>query len=368
MAGEVWEVVGGADKGGILVRAGRDTKSPELAKRLAFGAQVQQLDLQTDRLNYWLLQGDGPESGWVSVKLKDKVLLSRKRDEVAAASLPHSADRERRSNTRKALQMQMDAMPYMRLQFQAQVDALDMEDARELAALRGETLSAPRAQTTVQRPAPASQPATVARALAPRPAPTPVPPAASARQAVVREVEEVEEVEDVPLPSAADFLTALDMDGEDEVEDVASTQPAPAQSTEPGAATEDIDAPSIEELLVRIDYELDANAEPDAPPSVEEMLAQLEKDEKEEEEFEESLRDRDRFFDLGSVVGTAIMKLTPDPFADLTADNVSLPTKFSYGNMNAFGNICLERARSRMKDEEPREAAETSASTGAEAG
>ena len=45
-----WEVVGGGDKGGILVRAGQATSSEQLAERLATGALVEQLQLIGERL------------------------------------------------------------------------------------------------------------------------------------------------------------------------------------------------------------------------------------------------------------------------------------------------------------------------------
>merc|ERR1712232_1157052 len=134
------------------------------------------------------------------------------------------------------------------------------------------------------------------------------------------------------------------------VEEVSNVQYVPGLSTAVGQDADNADMPSIEELLLRIDNDIDANAEPEAPPSLEEMLANLDKDEQEEAEFEESLRERDRFFDLGNVVGTAIMKLTPDPFEDLTADNVSLAHKFSYAKLDAFGNMCLANARAKQKE------------------
>jgi len=70
-----WEVVGGADKGGILVRQGQDLKSPATADRLSTGAIVEQLTLAGDRLHYKLVTGTGPDEGWVSIKLTGKDLL-----------------------------------------------------------------------------------------------------------------------------------------------------------------------------------------------------------------------------------------------------------------------------------------------------
>lgn len=82
-----WCVVGGVDKGGILVRTGQETSSPEAASRLATGALVRQEELVGDRLSYTKLSGDGPETGWVSVKLKEKILM-----EAAPVFEPKEAD------------------------------------------------------------------------------------------------------------------------------------------------------------------------------------------------------------------------------------------------------------------------------------
>ena len=73
--GQCWEVVGGADKGGILVRAGRELKSAELSERLTTGAIVREEQVVGDRLRYKLASGAGPETGWVSIRLKEKELL-----------------------------------------------------------------------------------------------------------------------------------------------------------------------------------------------------------------------------------------------------------------------------------------------------
>jgi len=70
-----WEVVGGRDKGGILVRKGEDVGSEQEKARLSFGALVQELELKGERLHYRLLGGTGPLEGWVSLKLPGKELL-----------------------------------------------------------------------------------------------------------------------------------------------------------------------------------------------------------------------------------------------------------------------------------------------------
>jgi len=75
MDGKLWEVIGGEGKGGILVREGKDLGSCAASERLSTGALVSELDLDGERLQYKRVSGSGPDTGWVSVKLKDKELL-----------------------------------------------------------------------------------------------------------------------------------------------------------------------------------------------------------------------------------------------------------------------------------------------------
>ncbi|CAK9092365.1 unnamed protein product [Durusdinium trenchii] len=70
-----WEVVGGADKGGILVREGQSLKSTELSGRLSTGAILGELERAGERLKYCLLKGTGPAEGWVSLKIAGKELV-----------------------------------------------------------------------------------------------------------------------------------------------------------------------------------------------------------------------------------------------------------------------------------------------------
>lgn len=71
-----WQVVGGSDKGGIIVRKAQDTTSELEQQRLATGSLITQLELQGERLHYkiWPHRGDGPDTGWISIKLKGKDL------------------------------------------------------------------------------------------------------------------------------------------------------------------------------------------------------------------------------------------------------------------------------------------------------
>ncbi|CAE8584121.1 unnamed protein product [Polarella glacialis] len=88
-----WKVVGGADKGGILVRQGQALASPATDERLATDSVVEELQLAGDRLNYQLVKGTGPQTGWVSIRISGKDLLVKtdlpsapKDVEVAASS------------------------------------------------------------------------------------------------------------------------------------------------------------------------------------------------------------------------------------------------------------------------------------------
>ncbi|CAL1151578.1 unnamed protein product [Cladocopium goreaui] len=68
-----WRVVGGGDKGGIVVRCGEDVQSELQKERLGFGAVVVEVELKqgesSGRLRFQKLCGSGPDSGWVSLKL-----------------------------------------------------------------------------------------------------------------------------------------------------------------------------------------------------------------------------------------------------------------------------------------------------------
>mmetsp|Transcript_92620 Transcript_92620/g.288762 ORF Transcript_92620/g.288762 Transcript_92620/m.288762 type:complete len:462 (+) Transcript_92620:211-1596(+) len=85
-----WSVIGGKDRGGVLVRAGPELSSPKLSDRLATGAVVEEIELLVlesagERLHYRRLSGTGPEEGWITVALDSNVLAERV-DEAAVAS------------------------------------------------------------------------------------------------------------------------------------------------------------------------------------------------------------------------------------------------------------------------------------------
>mmetsp|Transcript_1982 Transcript_1982/g.6594 ORF Transcript_1982/g.6594 Transcript_1982/m.6594 type:complete len:429 (+) Transcript_1982:27-1313(+) len=85
---EVWEVVGGGDRGGVLVREGLDVSSWKYPQRLSTGSFVEELLLCEDRLHYRLLRGTGPETGWVSTRLPHKDLLVKR---WGAGTLPEES-------------------------------------------------------------------------------------------------------------------------------------------------------------------------------------------------------------------------------------------------------------------------------------
>lgn len=74
---QYWKVIGGGDKGGIVVREGKDLKSKATEERLSTGAVIVELELANGRLNYELVQGTGPEIGWVSTSLTGKELCEK---------------------------------------------------------------------------------------------------------------------------------------------------------------------------------------------------------------------------------------------------------------------------------------------------
>jgi len=77
MSSQLWTVVGGGDKGGILVRAGKELDSAKEQARLATGSVVREVELAGERLHYALEDGSGPPSGWVSLSISGRELLVR---------------------------------------------------------------------------------------------------------------------------------------------------------------------------------------------------------------------------------------------------------------------------------------------------
>merc|ERR1712032_1551253 len=101
MSGQPWEVVGGGDKGGIIVRKGADVNSTPL-QRLATGAIIRQIGREGDRLKYEKLSGTGPETGWISTAFMGKDLAVKVSD-VWRVAHTRLALREEKSTDAKAI-------------------------------------------------------------------------------------------------------------------------------------------------------------------------------------------------------------------------------------------------------------------------
>lgn len=81
---ETWKVVGGADRGGVIVRTECELNSDVAESRLATGSVVKELEVRDGRLKYELLSGTGPALGWVTMNLRGKELLVKTVGEVQA--------------------------------------------------------------------------------------------------------------------------------------------------------------------------------------------------------------------------------------------------------------------------------------------
>lgn len=93
MGAQLWEVIGGAEKGGVIVRTAVEVGSPQLPDRLSTGALVRQRALEGLRLHYERVTGSGPNFGWVTISLPNgKELLAR------TDKLPPSVSRHSTSN------------------------------------------------------------------------------------------------------------------------------------------------------------------------------------------------------------------------------------------------------------------------------
>jgi len=72
-----WQVVGGGDRGGVIVRESQSLSSLKLEERLSTGATVQEIDLCGHRLHFCRLSGTGPQEGWISLHASGVVLARR---------------------------------------------------------------------------------------------------------------------------------------------------------------------------------------------------------------------------------------------------------------------------------------------------
>lgn len=82
----MWKVVGGADKGGVLVRDRMELTSTAMDYRLCTGSLVAEVAFVIDggheRLNFKLVTGVGPAEGWISTKVKGKTLVTKTDDKA----------------------------------------------------------------------------------------------------------------------------------------------------------------------------------------------------------------------------------------------------------------------------------------------
>jgi len=106
MEKKLWEVVGGADHGGILVRVEQELSSaPADGGRLSKGALVRELELQNGRLHYELVHGAGPAIGWVSINLKHKELVvEKKSNDEANGQVQQPTIQENSASTEEEIQ------------------------------------------------------------------------------------------------------------------------------------------------------------------------------------------------------------------------------------------------------------------------
>eukprot|EP00747_Dinoflagellata_sp_TGD_P170614 gnl/TRDRNA2_/TRDRNA2_202625_c0_seq1.p1 gnl/TRDRNA2_/TRDRNA2_202625_c0~~gnl/TRDRNA2_/TRDRNA2_202625_c0_seq1.p1 ORF type:complete len:631 (-),score=127.41 gnl/TRDRNA2_/TRDRNA2_202625_c0_seq1:62-1954(-) len=78
--GDLWRIVGGEDKGGVLVREGPELSSAKLPERMSTGALVKAVgrtvsEAAGERLQVERITGTGPDTGWISVALNHKKLM-----------------------------------------------------------------------------------------------------------------------------------------------------------------------------------------------------------------------------------------------------------------------------------------------------
>jgi len=111
MYGFLWEVVGGTKSGGILVRQGEDVESPPEESRLSTGAMVRELALVGERLHFEKLEGSGPDTGWVSIKLKDGKDLVIK---TVLPAPPRKVDRKTEAHTTGSLHISAKTTSYLK--------------------------------------------------------------------------------------------------------------------------------------------------------------------------------------------------------------------------------------------------------------
>jgi len=112
---QYWEIVGGADKGGILVREGSEKDSPQTDARLSTNAIVEEIELKGDRLNYKLCDGTGPNQGWVAIKITGKDLAVKTDKKPACFKLPEKVGSKDESPVKVALLFPGQGSQYVKM-------------------------------------------------------------------------------------------------------------------------------------------------------------------------------------------------------------------------------------------------------------
>lgn len=76
---EGWRVVGGTERGGLVVRERKDTSSKASPKRLQTGALVEEIEFLSGsfRLHFRKVSGGGPDDGWVTTRASESEMLVR---------------------------------------------------------------------------------------------------------------------------------------------------------------------------------------------------------------------------------------------------------------------------------------------------
>jgi len=118
---QLWQVVGGGERGGIVVRTECDLSSAQEDVRLANESVVRELALHDSRLHYELVSGSGPANGWVTTRLRDKDLLAKHTvEEEVVINLPpcdhcgreQKPDRPRFSRCSMCIEEELEAAVY----------------------------------------------------------------------------------------------------------------------------------------------------------------------------------------------------------------------------------------------------------------
>eukprot|EP00931_Biecheleriopsis_adriatica_P068774 TRINITY_DN42689_c0_g1_i1.p1 TRINITY_DN42689_c0_g1~~TRINITY_DN42689_c0_g1_i1.p1 ORF type:complete len:366 (-),score=46.26 TRINITY_DN42689_c0_g1_i1:324-1421(-) len=96
---QLWEVVGGVGKGGVLVRDAKELSSMQAENRLSSGAVVREEELLGNRLHFSKVTGFGPQRGWISVVAGDRTLAKRVPLEALAYGTMRQIEEEAQTST-----------------------------------------------------------------------------------------------------------------------------------------------------------------------------------------------------------------------------------------------------------------------------